>query len=67
MGTGKQVVFQNKLLNRQIKDELVKLPKLWLYGQFFYTLALPVVITANIIYFMDYEQLRKTRFNKFIP
>ena len=38
----------------------------WLWGLFFYTLAMPIVFVANVIYFIDLKQEFRYFFEKVI-
>ena len=53
-GSGKQVVY-HKMVNKGIKD--TKKTKLWIYGVFFYSQAIPFVITSNFMYYVNFRFL----------
>jgi Ca2+/Na+ antiporter len=55
IGSGKQVVYQ-KLVNKgriDYKDRKKK-TNMWMIGVFFYSLAIPMVIVSNLLYFVSF-------------
>lgn len=58
MGAGKQVVYQHhyyqgKYKHKEVTEKMSK-STFWQYGVFLYSMALPITMTANFIYFFDY-------------
>lgn len=59
MGTGKQVVYQQLLRDKYKGREMEPSKAIqWQFGVFFYSMALPFSITANVLFWFKYDWVR---------
>lgn len=57
IGSGKQVVYQKLVNDKKIEyhNNKKKKSNLWRMGVLFYSLAIPLVVTSNFIYFIKFK------------